>query len=286
MRELAVQAGNDTNQWEDRLALQLEINQLVEEIDQIAMTTEFNEMTLLSGRFAAGSGELDGFDPTLSTWELYNAMIVEEDDDGPNHMTLGDMRSLNLQVGANQWQRMQVNIMNMSSYGLDMHHLRLQTPVMDALFALTSFEDRQEFLTGTQLQDSDGEDILGGQLVAIGGAEGENLEILDDRGRLQGQSSILNHQMASQAVRAISVAILSVSMARAALGAVQNRLEFKIQNLDNQAENVQASESRIRDADMAREMTTFTRNNILFQASTAMLAQANALPQTVLQLIG
>jgi flagellin len=63
-------------------------------------------------------------------------------------------------------------------------------------------------------------------------------------------------------------------------------LEFKIQNLDNQAENISAAESRIRDVDMARAMTDFTRNSILFQASTAMLAQANALPQSVLQLIG
>jgi len=70
------------------------------------------------------------------------------------------------------------------------------------------------------------------------------------------------------------------------LGAIQNRLEFKIQNLDNSAENLQASESRIRDVDMAKMMTEFTKNSILFQASTAMLAQANALPNSVLQLLG
>jgi flagellin len=75
-------------------------------------------------------------------------------------------------------------------------------------------------------------------------------------------------------------------MARANLGAMQNRLEFKVHNLNNQAENVSAAESRIRDADMAAMMTEFTRNNILFQSSTAMLAQANALPQGVLQLLG
>jgi len=81
-------------------------------------------------------------------------------------------------------------------------------------------------------------------------------------------------------------AINSISKFRASLGAVQNRLEFKIQNLNNAAENMAAAESRIRDADMAKMMTEFTKNNILFQASTAMLAQANALPQGVLQLLG
>ena len=87
-------------------------------------------------------------------------------------------------------------------------------------------------------------------------------------------------------LNAVTTAINSVSMHRANLGAQQNRLEFKIQNLDNQAENISAAESRIRDADMAKMMTDFTKNSILFQASTAMLAQANALPQSVLQLLG
>jgi len=92
--------------------------------------------------------------------------------------------------------------------------------------------------------------------------------------------------LASAAIAGLDAAINSLSMARAHLGAIQNRLEFKIQNLDNSAENLAAAESRIRDADMAALMTSFTRDNILFQASTAMLAQANALPQGVLQLLG
>ena len=88
------------------------------------------------------------------------------------------------------------------------------------------------------------------------------------------------------ALKAINTAINRVSTFRARLGAYQNRLEYKIQNLDNAAENMAAAESRIRDVDMAKAMTEFTKNNILFQASTAMLAQANALPQSVLQLLG
>jgi flagellin len=101
-----------------------------------------------------------------------------------------------------------------------------------------------------------------------------------------GALTVANRPDASAAIGSISRAIDAVSMQRANIGAMQNRLEFKIQNLDNQAENIAAAESRIRDVDMARAMTDFTRNNILFQASTAMLAQANALPQGVLQLLG
>jgi len=91
---------------------------------------------------------------------------------------------------------------------------------------------------------------------------------------------------AATTITAMTNYINDLSTNRAQLGAVQNRLEYKIQNLDNSAENLQAAESRIRDVDMAKMMTEFTKNNILFQASTAMLAQANALPQGVLQLLG
>ena len=84
---------------------------------------------------------------------------------------------------------------------------------------------------------------------------------------------------------AINSAIEQVSTQRSALGAVQNRLEHTIKNLDTSAENLQASESRIRDVDMAKEMMNFTKNNILTQAAQAMLAQANQAPQGVLQLL-
>ncbi len=90
---------------------------------------------------------------------------------------------------------------------------------------------------------------------------------------------------AQSTITAARSAINTVSTQRAALGAMQNRLEHKIANLDNTVENISAAESRIRDVDMAKEMTNFTKNNILSQAATAMLAQANANPQGVLSLL-
>ena len=86
-------------------------------------------------------------------------------------------------------------------------------------------------------------------------------------------------------LKAIDDAIEKVSTQRSALGAMQNRLEHTIKNLDNAAENLQAAESRIRDVDMAKEMMEYTKQSILNQAATAMLAQANQLPQNVLQLL-
>ncbi|HAS75030.1 MAG TPA: flagellin, partial [Clostridiales bacterium UBA8960] len=87
------------------------------------------------------------------------------------------------------------------------------------------------------------------------------------------------------AITTVNNALESVSAQRSALGAVQNRLEHTIKNLDTSSENLQASESRIRDVDMAKEMMEFTKNNILTQAAQAMLAQANQAPQGVLQLL-
>lgn len=91
---------------------------------------------------------------------------------------------------------------------------------------------------------------------------------------------------ANKAITAIEKAISTVSTQRATFGAVQNRLEHTVNNLGVMVENLSASESRIRDADMATEMTAFTKNQILVQAGTAMLAQANSAPQAVLKLLG
>ncbi|HBG17379.1 MAG TPA: flagellin, partial [Firmicutes bacterium] len=91
---------------------------------------------------------------------------------------------------------------------------------------------------------------------------------------------------AQAAITALDSAIGTVSETRANLGAIQNRLEHTIANLGVTMENLAASESRIRDVDMAQEMTQFTKNQILIQSATAMLAQANMKPQAVLQLLG
>jgi len=187
MRELSVQAASDTNVTLDRKALDLELQQLIQEVDNIAKTSEFNEMRLLDGKFQ-------------------NKIV---------------------QAGANVGQTMSISISSMSAQGLKLTNA----------------------------------------------ARTETI-------------SIASRTLATVALGMITGALNSVSMMRATLGAYQNRLEYKIRNLDNAAENIAAAESRIRDVDMAKMMTEFTKNNILFQASTAMLAQANALPQSVLQLLG
>jgi len=120
--------------------------------------------------------------------------------------------------------------------------------------------------------------------VFIGTMTTEGLRLRD-----QSTKGILSFSTPDQANRGIGVldeALKVVNKQRADLGAYQNRLEFTMKGLAIGAENMQASESRIRDADMAEEMVQFTKNSILLQSATAMLAQANLKPQSVLQLLG
>ena len=97
--------------------------------------------------------------------------------------------------------------------------------------------------------------------------------------------SLLTASDANAAIDKIDNAINKVSMVRATFGATQNRLEHKIDNMNVTIENLTSAESRIRDTNMAEEMMNFTKNQILSQASQSMLAQANQLPQSVLQLL-
>jgi len=115
----------------------------------------------------------------------------------------------------------------------------------------------------------------------VSSVEGEQEYIETTKGGI----NVSTQPAADKAITTINDALENVSKERSKLGAIQNRLEHTIKNLDTSAENLQASEARIRDVDMAKEMMEFTKNNILTQAAQAMLAQANTQPQGVLQLL-
>lgn len=190
VRELAVQAASDTNMTEgDRQAMQMEINELLDEIDAVAGRTEFNTQTLLDGSFT---------DKKIHT-------------------------------GANAGQNMSISIGAMTTASLGLDGLR-----------------------------ADPEGTEGG---------------------------ILTQEGADKAIGLADTAINRVSTERARLGAKQNRLEHTINNLSVTHENLVAAESRIRDADIAKEMMNFTKYYILTQAGQAILAQANQIPQGMLQLL-
>ena len=126
-------------------------------------------------------------------------------------------------------------------------------------------------------------------IFQIGANEGQSIEMTNFDATANGLGvdgvSLSTQETASSAITMIDDAIISISSKRSTLGALQNRLEHTIKNLDNSSENLQASESRIRDLDMASEMMNYTKNNILSQAAQAMLSQANSASQGVLQLL-
>lgn len=248
MRELAVQAANDTNVDVDRASLQAEIDQLAQELTRIAENTEFNTQKLLDGTF----------------------------NDAKFH------------IGANSGQNISLSIGNMDADTLSVGR-KVETASDGGKSIL-----KQPGATGATIATfyTAGDTITGSVIAEVSGyykATGDLFRAVDSAyaGGLTMTFGIdiSTQAEADSAITTINNALEQVSAERSKLGAYQNRLEHTINNLDNVAENLQASESRIRDVDMAKEMMEFTRQNILQQAATAMLAQANQAPQSVLQLL-
>ncbi|MCF7927978.1 MAG: flagellin [Spirochaetales bacterium] len=195
IRELSVQSANGIYTQEDRMQIQVEVSQLVDEVNRIASHAQFNGMNILTGSFAQDSA-------------------VDQ--------------SMMIQVGANMDQREQLFIGTMTAEAL-----------------------------GLQSQQGEG-----------------------------GMISISSVDTANMAIGTVDTALRTVSKQRADLGAYQNRFEMASKGVSIAAENLQASESQIRDVDMASEMVNYVKNQILTQSATAMLAQANTKTQSVLQLLG
>jgi flagellin len=195
LRELAVQSSNGIYTDEDRMQIQVEVSQLVDEINRIASHAQFNGMNILTGSFARES--------TVN-------------------------RTMQFQVGANMDQNEQVFIGTMTA-----------------------------------------------QALGLQGAQGDTAMI-----------TIASPEGANQAIGSLDSALKQISKQRADLGAYQNRFEMAAKGIAVAAENLQAAESQIRDTDMAAEMVDYTKNQILSQAGSAMLAQANTRNQSVMQLLG
>ena len=195
LRELAVQAANGIYSAEDRMQIQVEVSQLVDEVDRIASHAQFNGMNMLTGRFAKDSAT------------------------GP----------MQLHVGANMDQSEKLFVGTMTAMALGL----------------------------------------------AGGAQGGEGDML----------TISSVEGANMAIGTIDNALKQINKQRADLGAYQNRFELAYNGVAIAAENLQAAESRIRDAEMAKQVVEYTKNQILMQSGTAMLAQANTQPQSVVRLL-
>lgn len=200
IRELAVQSANGIYSDEDRLYIQVEVSQLIDEMDRVASHAQFNRINMLTGRFAQFTGENT---PTASMW---------------------------LHIGANMDERTRLYVGTMNSQGLGLKNAAGSSEV--ATFISISTADKANTVIGM-----------------------------------------------------VDTALNKVLKQRADLGAYQNRLEMTSEGLMMAYENTTASESRIRDTNMAEASVQLARDQILNQANVAMLAQANQLPQAALQLL-
>ncbi|ABR30381.1 flagellin [Thermosipho melanesiensis] len=296
MRELAVQASSDTNTDVDRNQIQAELDQLREEIDRIARTTEFNTKKLLDGKLESFRSTEDIKVVTGGNIAI-NASAAGTVTEGTYIVEVGQFNTdttLEVKVtlftagGSNSVTTTYTN----GEATIGGVSITWDTTVFDVNFA-----DFGGALPSGEVVDSavarvEAINTAANQLIfQIGSNEGHNmLTGIDDMsagalGITTTSLDVTTQDAAERAIMVVDAAIHKVSSQRAALGAVQNRLEHTISNLGVAAENLTAAESRVRDADMAKEMMEFTKQQILLQSSMGMLAQANAQPQNVLQLL-
>lgn len=316
MRELAVQAGNDTNTGTDRGEIQKEINQLTSEINRIGNTTEFNSQKLLNASagtvtagapavaevkgvytldltgMSGGSVEIDGetinFDTDLATTE---AAIKANSTLAGKYDITGTGASLTFTQKTGSDTGLTADATGaIGATGASVTETKPGVTAVAAQGSKSSFST-QIGANENQTMTLEFSDMRASALGITGTASATGFTdtntVTDGTNNTANEAAldVSSAENAGKAVTAIQSAIEKVSAERSKLGANQNRLEHTINNLATSSENLTAAESRIRDVDMAKEMMNQTKNSILSQAAQAMLAQANQQPQGVLQLL-
>lgn len=307
MRELSVQSANDTNTDSDRKALQNEVKQLVSELDRIGNTTEFNTKKLLEGSAKGVSEAIDGSMRinnnsalTLTTTAADAKVAISSKVNGAYMLVrvAGAVTSTGA-VTATDWKVIGPDGTSgdpaAATLNVAAGTITVGTGITGSATTITTSANLNTLKVGDSITFVFGEyegasSSLGGSIMGqIGANAGQTafISMGDMRASALGVDKVdISTKFGAQvAIETVQGGLEKVSAQRSALGAMQNRLEHTIKNLDTASENLQASESRIRDVDMAKEMMNFTKNNILTQAAQAMLAQANQAPQGVLQLL-
>ena len=303
MRELSVQGANGIYKEDDLQAIANEIKELTEQIDKIGRETQFNGIDLLKGENPGGTpesrvvgpgpdvgvGETEGtqvpqdplyyvdgaiYNPAEKAFFKDGGKVVELGSEAPGEVGGGEITTTDLFYASGA----EYKVLTPGTPGTGYFYipekpgsgLNLQIGANEGQHIKINMEDFN-VLVGSE---SKGLDLLISGIIEEGLGSG-----------IFTVSSGLQSTSFDNAIEKYETAIRQVSTMRSTLGAVQNRLEHTISNLDNTAENLTAAKSRIEDLDMALEMSTFTKLNILQQAGTSMLGQANNMPQTVLQLL-
>ena len=291
IRELAVQSSNATNSTTDRASLQAEVAQLVAEIDRVANQTSFNGTKLLDGSFTsqvfqvgADAGQTIGINSILDsnaaalgtakfTADVTSSAFSDATADASvsgltiNAVTISDVNIKDGDTAAAQ----ATAVGNAINAKMDQTGVYAEVDTTAGTVTLHSINANKNLVVGGTVTNS-GLTAATTTAAASTAVHIEDIDISDFTG-------------AQQAMEIIDKALTAVNSGRAELGAVQNRFTSTIANLAASSENLSASRSRILDADFAAETANLSRTQILQQAGTAMLAQANALPQNVLSLL-
>ena len=321
IRELSVQAANDSNSASDRQALNNEVSQLVDEVNRIALTTEFNGGRVLDGTqaslfFQVGANQgqtiaVSGVDARASQIGATRSTVATTDgltqaqlnDDGIASMadivitpigTSGLTTAITVDLDTAVTTTSLEDAVRAINDEID---TRIAAGDADAALiaeagykaSLNVANDGKTSISITAAYQADVANVFGvtGGVATLngGGTEDTALDAVASNVDLT-TISVATRAEATEAIAVASGALTQVNDLRAQLGAVQTRFESTIANLSITSENLSAARSRIRDADFAQETSNLTRASILQQAGTAMLAQANALPQNVLSLLG
>ena len=254
---LASQSANGTYNTVARGNLQSEVSELLKEIDRIANNTDFNGIKPLAATGAAGKMTFQIGPSSAETITVNSQAMTASGIQAAIFQAAADQGQTKYTVGNNK------DVLDLSA-----------TP--NAYITATGtvgaqFDTLMSKAEGIQLKTPAGTELKNATLASA------MLHTMD----ISGTSTVV----ANAAIDTINAAINAVSSYRAKLGAAQNRLEHTVNNLKVTSENITSAESRIRDTDMADEITAFTKNNILLQASQSMLAQSNSVPQSILSLL-
>jgi len=308
MNELAVKASNGTMSKDDREYVQNEVDQLVTEIDRVAETTKFNETYLLKGddtKAAVTENVFKKFDVSTLNSVISDTSKISESNDFDSMTGKFTLKFTSGLAEGGTWDGKR--IVDDAATNTTKEEIKLADAKKAELDALNAAITGSKQVTGTATNDGAAFEMTSAatmkQSYTYAAAIDVSLHVgADSTANNRINLSIdsmsasglhvtglkVNGSDASNATAAINTiadAIQKVSTQRSALGAVQNRLEHTINNLDNVVENTTSAESQIRDTDMATEMVKYSNNNILAQAGQAMLAQSNQANQGVLSLL-
>ena len=297
MNELAVQAANGTNSTSDRQSIQDEIDQLTTEIDRVAETTKFNETYLLKGSDGTKTIKLEahdaGLEGAMADYEASDATVKftatalsagsTVSIAGTEYTIIDDSKTEdgNNIKAATAYTKMKEELVKANSIGAGTDATVTNT---NNVFTITRGTVDVAKALSFNLHVGADADMTNKIGVDIETMNSKYLGV--DGIDVVGEDDAVGGTAATYAIDAIADAVAKVSAQRSALGAIQNRLEHTVNNLDNVVENTTSAESRIRDTDMAEEMVEYSKNNILAQAGQSMLAQANTATQGVLSLLG